>query len=169
MTDVTFDPIQIDPDFVPTQTTKLTPQKKKLLAQFFAAMKARGVTAVRVEFRGEGDSGGMEDVHFKGLHGEDVPLNMLAVLDNEIDVSNGQIMGEGGKWVNNYTKRIINNLEEFAMEVGNAIATTDAHDWWNNDGGQGHVIFYYDDKGDHVQLYIGINETVVSDNFIGIE
>lgn len=135
-------------------------EKKKIL---FDNMRRLGITALRVNFQGSGDSGQIEEIVYNGLHQSTIELEKMSTEGTKFETPNGQRMVDG-KWVPHMEEKTPMNMYELVEDLSYEILSNVNYDWCNNDGGQGDVYIFTDPEGgEHITVDMNTNYTT-SDN-----
>ena len=89
------------------------------LMQTLIQLADLGVTGIRIDYEGGGDSGCIEDMMYTEKEG----VSLIEVQNLPWDSKN----------LNNLSSELASNIENFA----HAQILDDIEDWWNNEGGSG--------------------------------
>ena len=89
----------------------------------------RGVTGIKVQYEGSGDSGAIENVVYTT---EKMSEDEEAAFD---DINNLGVWGQDVKHLTDLDSGISSDIQHFVEEA----LLNDIEDWWNNDGGYGAV------------------------------
>lgn len=123
--------------------------------QFEGKCRMLGVATITVEFSGSGDSGNWEDPQFHDAAGENINAR---VADVQIPwpTEGAKFDQKALEWKPTEHVELLTLREITAMMCDNALNATGL-DWYNNEGGQGSVIFKFPPAGMTVELDVGIN------------
>lgn len=116
--------------------------------KIFSWMEANGVARITMRFNGEGDSGQFDGYPEMALIDAGAPWDRYDALSTSMCTT----CDESGTTIANLVSSIAHHVENTAHH---------GIDWWNNEGGQGHVEFIldgHDDAGVHYRR--GISLTV---------
>jgi hypothetical protein len=89
------------------------------LMQTLIQLADLGVTGIRIDYEGGGDSGCIE--------------GMLYTEEKDVSIEDVQNLPWDSKNLNNLSSELASNIENFA----HAQILDDIEDWWNNEGGSG--------------------------------
>jgi hypothetical protein len=89
------------------------------LMQTLIQLADLGVTGIRINYEGGGDSGCIED--------------MMYTEEKDVSIEDVQNLSWDSKNLNNLSSELASNIENFA----HAQILDDIEDWWNNEGGSG--------------------------------
>lgn len=89
------------------------------LMQTLIRLADLGVTGIRINYEGSGDSGCIEDMYYTDEEG--------------VSIGEVQNLPWDSKNLRELSNELANNIENFA----HAQILDDIEDWWNNDGGSG--------------------------------
>ena len=89
------------------------------LMQTLIQLADLGVTGIRINYEGGGDSGCIED--------------MMYTEQKDVSIEDVQNLSWDSKNLNNLSSELASNIENFA----HAQILDDIEDWWNNEGGSG--------------------------------
>jgi hypothetical protein len=89
------------------------------LMQTLIQLADLGVTGIRINYEGGGDSGCIED--------------MMYTEEKDVSIEDVQNLPWDSKNLNNLSSELASNIENFA----HAQILDDIEDWWNNEGGSG--------------------------------
>ena len=89
------------------------------LTQTLIQLADLGVTGIRINYEGGGDSGCIEDIYYTDKEG--------------ISIGEVQSLPWDSKNLKDLNNELANNIENFATDK----ILDDIEDWWNNDGGNG--------------------------------
>ncbi len=89
------------------------------LMQTLIQLADLGVTGIRINYEGGGDSGCIEDIFYTDKEG--------------VSLEEVQNLPWDSKNLNNLSSELASNIENFA----HAQILDDIEDWWNNEGGHG--------------------------------
>ena len=89
------------------------------LMQTLIQLADLGVTGIRINYEGGGDSGCIE--------------GMLYTEEKDVSIEDVQNLPWDSKNLNNLSSELASNIENFA----HAQILDDIEDWWNNEGGSG--------------------------------
>jgi len=122
-------------------------EKQKLLTQ----LNLLGATAVVVEFRGGGDEGEIESVHYIDRNDDvhDIPSDMISWTQ--------MVYGDKPKLTKEMS--LVDVLEDLcyrALDEANM-------DWYNNEGGQGQLVIDFRESPPKTCLELGINSMSTED------
>jgi hypothetical protein len=122
-------------------------EKATLLTQ----LNLLGAREVRVEFRGGGDDGQVEGVYMLDTNGAyiDVPDDMIAWTT----------LTYGNQQSEQKPTKLVDALEDLCSR---ALDNTGL-DWYNNEGGQGHLAIDFREQPPSIKLNVGINHMTSDD------
>lgn len=89
------------------------------LMQTLIQLADLGVTGIRIDYEGGGDSGCIE--------------GMMYTEEKDVSIEDVQNLPWDSKNLNNLSSELASNIENFA----HAQILDDIEDWWNNEGGSG--------------------------------
>ena len=89
------------------------------LMQTLIQLADLGVTGIRIDYEGGGDSGCIE--------------GMMYTEEKDVSIEDVQNLPWDSKNLNNLSSELASNIENFA----HAQILDDIEDWWNNEGGNG--------------------------------
>lgn len=131
-----------------------SPEHRKLL---LTTLRMMGVKRVLVEFSGGGDSGDVGQPYALNAKSEEVDLSAPIVWPKERSVLKNHVWSKIFEDETQPISIVLRSLTERALEDSNL-------DWYNNDGGQGHLeIDFYADPPT-IQLLVGVNEMTTTDH-----
>lgn len=143
-------------------------EHKEGFKQLFALMRSSAFTKLTYNFDGSGDSGTLEKAceDYEGLHSETVkPKDVTCSLI--LKEPGGQTMEKnpktgGFEWVQLWNESKAENLEELGYGLAEIVLNNDPHDWYNNDGGFGTIVFEIteDDKN---SVFCDMNVRIVTE------
>jgi hypothetical protein len=113
-------------------------------------LKMLGVAKIQIDFAGQGDSGGIEEVYLENANSEIMPMPEDMVAWTK------QVYGDQ----NPETKQV--KLHDALVDIGYRVLDETGMDWYNNDGGQGRVFLTIDSGavfGVNVDMEINITDT----------
>ena len=122
-------------------------EKATLLTQ----LNLLGAKEVRVEFQGGGDDGQVDGVFLFDTNGQhiDVPDDMIAWTTQTY----------GNQQSEQKPTKLVDVLEDLCSR---ALDNTGL-DWYNNEGGQGHLEIDFKESPPSIKLNVGINQTTTDD------
>ena len=120
------------------------------LTALFLMLKDHGASHVVITFSGSGDSGAYDEMHA-------VPQTIVDDAGNLTESTWSSEFDEAVKPMAQIPGESRNLLETLAE--GN----TDAHDWWNNDGGDGYIVVNMTDLTFHTHYAINHTNQVEHD------
>lgn len=123
-------------------------EKTTLLTQ----LNLLGAKEVRVEFQGGGDDGQVDGVYLFDNNGQhiDVPDDMIAWTTQTY----------GDQQSEQRQTKLVDALEDLCSR---ALDNTGL-DWYNNEGGQGHLAIDFRENPPRIMLYVGINTMTTDDH-----
>lgn len=130
----------------------------------FEAMRRHGFTRLVYRFEGSGDSGNLEPSvdEYDGLHDDKVEPSAI-VFDEPVKIKepSGRTMDGRGNWVQMYDDVTAVNLNELGYRMALIVLNNDPHDWYNNDGGYGNIVFEVTKEGNN-KIECDMNVRIVS-------
>lgn len=131
-----------------------SPEHRKLL---LTTLRMMGVKSILVEFSGGGDSGDIQQPYALNAQSTEVDLSAPIVWPKERSVLKNHVWSKISEEQTQPISDVLRNLTNEALENQHL-------DWYNNDGGQGHLEIDFSIDPPSIQLYVGINETVTHDH-----
>lgn len=132
--------------------------------RLLAILKAAGIARVRVEYSGSGDSGSINDVSCFDSSDNELPIEHIAILWP--NTHGGQEFdAQTGRWLTKRHEDTETPLNSALEDVCNSALEVTGLDWYNNDGGQGHLEITFGPDGEpQIELEVGINVTTTEDH-----
>jgi hypothetical protein len=109
--------------------TKLNSMTENNMTGLLLQLADRGVTGIKVQYEGSGDSGAIENVVYTT---EKMDEDEEAAFD---DINDLDVWGQDVKHLTDLDSGISSDIQHFVEEA----LLNDIEDWWNNDGGYGAV------------------------------
>lgn len=129
-------------------------KKKELLTR----LRLLGITEVRVEFRGGGDSGEIEGIQATSPQGD------IDIRKEEMEwVKEVSKVLQNNEWVRQMETKTI-PLPDILEEITLNWLDETGHDWYNNEGGQGHLTIDFTESPPKFELYVGVNYMETDDH-----
>lgn len=138
--------------------------------QLFALMRASAFTSLTYEFDGSGDSGNLERAvsEYETLHegnNEVTPESVsCSLILKEPNGETAEIRPDGKhEWVTIWNDVQATNLAQLGYYLAELVLNNDPHDWYNNDGGFGTIVFSTTPENEN-HIFVDMNTREVISN-----
>src|SRR5262245_2382484 len=133
---------------------------KNTFYTLFELMRRYAFTKLGYSFDGSGDDGTLEpDVQeYEGLHDAIEPKAIAIDPPLSIKEPNGKALVTNPTdpndfdWVTQYVDVSVSDLEELGYRCASIVLDNNSHDWYNNDGGFGTIVFSITPEGNNAIL-----------------
>lgn len=126
-------------------------------------LKLLGIREVRVEFSGGGDDGSINDVECVSADN-----STISIEDERIEgwATRGH-QTHDGTWQSDIVREDM-KLRELLENMCNDALEKSSLDWYNNEGGQGHLIIDFSESPPNIRLEVGINTMQTDDHMFNL-
>jgi hypothetical protein len=130
---------------------KLFPSKEKKI-ELLARLRLLNIKEVRVEFSGGGDSGEIESID--AFNSDN---NLIDIKKEMIEwETEGQRVQLDNQWVMHYETKTV-SLDDILRRLTLDWLDDSNLDWYNNDGGQGHMTIDFSVSPPKFEMNVGVN------------
>jgi hypothetical protein len=127
----------------------LFPSKDKKI-ELLARLRLLGVTEVRVEFSGGGDSGEVSHIQTTSPQGE------IDTSKEEMNWPDTVSTRKDDEWVSVTIEKTM-TLHDVIEKITYSWLESTSLDWYNNEGGQGHMTIDFTQSPPKFDMYVGVN------------
>lgn len=137
------------------------PLHKHAFTELFRLMRTRAIVTLSYAFDGSGDSGNLEsNADWEGLHKGSIELKNIP-CDVTLKEPNGKTLNDNGKWEQDYETVRCKTVEELGYRLAFIVLNNDPHNWYNNDGGYGLILFEVTLEGkNRILCDMNVNERI---------
>jgi hypothetical protein len=137
---------------------KLFPSRDKKI-ELLARLRLLNIKEVRVEFSGGGDSGEISSID--ASDGNNNPVNIKnEMIEWEAEA---QRIKQDNEWVMQTAIKMM-SLDDVLNQITLNWLEDSNLDWYNNEGGQGHMTIDFSESPPKFEMYVGVNYIETDDH-----